>query len=227
MVEIFAPPATAITGRSGFSERGFQCFEFGLQRAAGERRHFMREPLGRGMRAVRGRESVVHVNIAVFRECCHEIRIVLFLAFMKAGIFEQQNLSRLQNRNGLGGVVADAIGREQHNLVERLREHGHESASSDSDLSTPLGRPKCESKITFAPLSESSRMVGKHALDAGRVGDAAIFHRHVEIDADENAFVVYVGLIECAEGGHLKSYASFASVPVTSPSRASTRGRAR
>src|SRR5215468_5296165 len=41
------------------------------------------------------------------------------------------------------------------------------------------------------------------ALDAGRVGDATLAHRHVEVDAEEDALVGDVSLIESAEARHL------------------------
>ena len=40
---------------------------------------------------------------------------------------------------------------------------------------------------------------GSHALDAGRVGDLAVFDRHVEIDAHEHALARHVGFIERVE----------------------------
>jgi hypothetical protein len=43
---------------------------------------------------------------------------------------------------------------------------------------------------------------GQDALDAGRVGDAARLHRHIEIDAQKHAFAFDVDVVECAEGCH-------------------------
>ena len=40
------------------------------------------------------------------------------------------------------------------------------------------------------------------ALDAGRIGDPAVLHRNVEIDANEDALSLDVGLVERAESGH-------------------------
>jgi hypothetical protein len=50
-----------------------------------------------------------------------------------------------------------------------------------------------------------------HPLDAGRIGDLAVFDRHVEIDTHEHALTCHVGLIErvehvvliAGESGHL------------------------
>ena len=40
------------------------------------------------------------------------------------------------------------------------------------------------------------------ALDAGGVGDDAVFHRHVEVDAHQYAFALYVDVVEGAEVFH-------------------------
>ena len=42
-------------------------------------------------------------------------------------------------------------------------------------------------------------MVGAIALEPGGVGDAAVFHRHVEIDAQQHALALHVDVIEGAE----------------------------
>src|SRR5262245_60586520 len=50
------------------------------------------------------------------------------------------------------------------------------------------------------------------ALDASRVGDAAAIHRHVEVDAKEDALVGDVSLIESAKAGHVYCHNSEASL---------------
>jgi hypothetical protein len=42
----------------------------------------------------------------------------------------------------------------------------------------------------------------RDALDAGCVGDLAVLHRHVEIDAQQHALVSHVNAIESAKRGH-------------------------
>ena len=70
---------------------------------------------------------------------------------------------------------------------------------SDSLGSRPFGRPKCASRMTLPPLPEISLMVGAIALQPRGVGDAAIFHGHVEVDAQQHALALYVDVIEGAE----------------------------
>ena len=52
------------------------------------------------------------------------------------------------------------------------------------------------------PLSAISVMVGAIALDARRIGDLAVLHRHVEVDAQQHALAVDVRVVEGAERGH-------------------------
>jgi hypothetical protein len=39
----------------------------------------------------------------------------------------------------------------------------------------------------------------RDALEPGRVGDAAVLHRHVEVDAQQHALALHVDVIEGAE----------------------------
>ena len=43
---------------------------------------------------------------------------------------------------------------------------------------------------------------GRHALDAGGVGDHAVLHRHVEVDAHQHALALHVDVVEGAERVH-------------------------
>ena len=69
-----------------------------LARAAGSRRALSREVLhhagGRGVRAVRGAEGVVHVDVASRASCGGERRVVLLLLGVEAQVLEQQQRRR-------------------------------------------------------------------------------------------------------------------------------------
>jgi hypothetical protein len=161
----------------------------------------VRKAFGRSVSAMRGGESVVDVNVAVLCERGHEIRLVLFFAFMEAGVFEHENLPGLQDRNRPFGVCADAIRREQHHFAERFREHTHERLER-------LGFVDAFRAAEMREQDDFRALVGEFAdrredaLDPGHVADAAVLHRHVEIDAHENALILYVGLVEGFEGRH-------------------------
>src|SRR3982075_4213858 len=58
--------------------------------------------------------------------------------------------------------------------------------------SRPLGRPKCASRIALPPLSDISVTVGRVGLELCGFGAAALFNRHVEIDAQQPALALPV-----------------------------------
>ena len=61
----------------------------------------------------------------------------------------------------------------------------------------PFGRPRWLRMITFAPLSGQLLQRRHRAVDAGRVGDLAVLHRHVEVDAHQDALA---GNVEVVDG---------------------------
>ena len=65
--------------------------------------------------------------------------------------------------------------------------------------SRPFGRPKCDEQDDLAALVGDFRDGRRDALDARGVGDLAVLHRHVEIDAHEHALAGQVGRVEGAE----------------------------
>ena len=44
--------------------------------------------------------------------------------------------------------------------------------------------------------------IHKNSVDAGRIGDLAVFHRDVEVGANEHPFAGKVHIVECPERGH-------------------------
>ena len=74
-----------------------------------------------------GGKGVVDIEIAEPGEFVDESRIVLFLALVKAGVLQQQDVAVLHRGMliaALGGDLADAIGREGDGLLEMLGERG-------------------------------------------------------------------------------------------------------
>ena len=80
-----------------------------LHGAAGISGQKMRDRLDRSVRAVRDRERIVDVNVAELRKSGRKRRIVLFFAFVEAGIFQAENVARLHARHRLFGGLADAV----------------------------------------------------------------------------------------------------------------------
>src|SRR3546814_9396981 len=76
----------------GIAERLFERGEFGFHRAARERRQPVRQPLGRGVRPVRGRERIVDVEIADSGKAINDFGVVLLFARSEEHTSELQSL---------------------------------------------------------------------------------------------------------------------------------------
>src|SRR4029453_9219833 len=86
------------------------------------------DPLGRSMGAVRNRKGVVDVIVAERRHAFRQFRVVLLLAGMEAGVFEDAYRSGQHDRHGTLGLWARAILDEAHRppgeLSQRLCHEG-------------------------------------------------------------------------------------------------------
>jgi hypothetical protein len=117
-------------------------------------------PFGRGVGAVRGGEGVVDEDVAIGGERLDEGRIVLFLALVEAGVFEQQDVAVPSWRRRAGRGFADASVWRSHRMAEHLLDALAIGSSDRSGEGPSLGRPKWASRMTLAPLPDSSRIVG-------------------------------------------------------------------
>ena len=96
--------------------------ELGLHRAARIGRQLAREAFGRGVGAMRGRERVVHIDVAELRKLIGESRVVLFFFLVEAGVFQQQHVAVLHRGDSLLGSFTDAIIREADVTLEDVVE---------------------------------------------------------------------------------------------------------
>ena len=114
----------AATGRAGASERLLERFQFGLHAASGIGRQLVAESFGRGMRAMRGGESIVDPDVAELRQRVDKCRIVLFFFLVEARVFQTENVARLHRRDGGLGCFADAIVGKSNRSLEHARDFG-------------------------------------------------------------------------------------------------------
>ena len=129
--------------------------------------HEVRDALGAGVGAVRRAEGVVDVDIAELGQLLGERRIVLLLFGVVAHVFQQQGLSALQ----LGWPSPRPACRRSRARSRRsgrgpcTRPAGCAAArppASGCSLGSglPLGRPRCETRISLAPWRSAYSMVG-------------------------------------------------------------------
>ena len=74
---------------------------------------------------------------------------------------------------------------------------------SESFGSRPLRPAEMREQDDLAALVGDFPDRRRRALDARRVREFAVVHRHVEIDAHEHALALHVGVVEAAERSHL------------------------
>ena len=180
-----------------------QRLELGLHGAAGIGRKLVAQSFRRSVGPVRDREGVVDVNVAEPGERGDEIRIVLHLAGVEAGILQAQNVARLHGVDGRFGDFADAILGESDRPSNDARRRGGD----------PLERILWIATFRPAEVREQDDLAAavgdlpdrrRRALDARRVRQFAVIHRHVKIDAHEHTLALHVGVVEAAEA-HFRS----------------------
>ena len=159
----------------------------------------MRDALGRGVRAVRGPEGVVDVEIAELGQTPREGGIVALLFGMEAHVLEQQHVAVAQLRNGVVGFLADAVVGERDRTPRRSASACATGRSEKRGSGLPSGRPRCDSTIVRAPRSCSQRSVGTAASIARVVDDRAVRHRHVEILAHQDALAADVEICKSSK----------------------------
>ena len=96
------------------------------------------------------------------------------------------------------GGLADAVGGERDRALDDVRRPRRRPAAANlSDRAPWAGRN--------ARADDLAALVGdfgdgrRIALDARHVGDVAVLHRHVEVDAQQHALARDIGLVEGAE----------------------------
>ena len=190
----------------GLAQRLVEMDELLLHRASGRGRQQMRDAFGRRMRAMRGAERVVDEDVAEFGDLLREGRIVLFLAGMEARVLEQEDIAVLQLGDGRLRNVAHAIVRERDRASDGLGQrfgHGRQRHRGHDLALRPVEVGKHDhARALLRQFANGGRL----AVDAQRVGDPAVLHRHVQIGADEHALPLHVQVIKRPECRHELSF---------------------
>jgi hypothetical protein len=112
-------------------------------------------------------EGVVDVDVAERGELGGEGGVVGLLFGVEAEVFEQQGLAGFELAGHLGGDLADAVGGEGDVLVS-LRTWSSSSRRRSTSgrrlmdsTGLPLGRPRCEQRMTLALWRSAYSMVGR------------------------------------------------------------------
>ena len=177
-------------GPRGVFHRFAQVFELFLhqqsRRAGGK---VVSDALRGGVGAMRGTKRVVHVNLGERGQLLRKLRHVLFFLGMEAQVFEQQHVAVLE-RLAPRLRLPDRCNRPRRPRACRATCARRVAAGFRLilGLTLPLGRPRCEARISRPPRSRMYLNGGQRGLDARVIGDfAGVVQGHIEIHAHENA----------------------------------------
>ena len=184
----------------GFERLGKR-IELRLHAAPGIGRELVAEPLGRGMRPMCRRERVVHPEIAEPGKRGGELGVVLLLAFVEARVFEAEDVAGLHRGDGGFGGSADAIVDERHRPFDDLRDGSGDRPQRLLRIAA-LRPPEMREQDHLAALVGDLGDGRAVPLDSGRVGDLAVLHRDVEIDAQQHALAANVDVIKRVKRCH-------------------------
>ena len=170
----------------GIAERGVKCLELGLHRATGIGGQPVGNALGRAVRAVRRRKGIVDIDVADFGKRIGERGVVLFLTRMKARIFEHGDVAGRENGNARLGAFADAVGDEHHRMAENVGDAVDDEAERLGRVLRPFRAAEMGKQQNDGALVRQFADRRHRRANSRVVGDGAVGHRHVEIDAHQH-----------------------------------------
>ena len=150
---------------------------------------------------MRDREGVVDENVAELGQRGDESRIVLLLAGIEARVLQADDVAGLHRGDRAFGGLADAVVDEFDRPLDDVGDLGGDRLERILRVA-PLRAAEMRQQDHLGALVGDFGDRGRHALDAGGVGDHAVLHRHVEVDAHQHAFALYVDMVEGAERAH-------------------------
>ena len=211
-----APPTTATSGRCGSSRMPRERRDLALEQRPGGARQQVRDALGGGVRAVRGAERVVDVDVGQRRVALGQLGVVLGLARLEADVLEHHDVAVRARRR--------ASARERDRRRRAARRAARPPGRSENSGSRSFGRPRWatqhEPRALLAQLLERRQ----RRADARVVGDAAVLvQRDVEVDPDEDALALDVEVVERAHAPAPSGRAPRSGS--SSPTRCRTRRR--
>ena len=170
----FAPPTIATSGSAGSPGCPFSVVDLALEQPpCGRLRDVVGDALGRGVRAVRGAERVVDVDVGELAPAGRELGVVLRLPRLVADVLEQQHLAGPSWCAAPSTLVADDARRELHRTPSSSDSRSP-TGRSDSSGSRSFGRPRCETSTSAAPRSRSSVDRRQRRADARVVRDRPV-----------------------------------------------------
>src|SRR5712664_2687747 len=154
------------------------------------------------MRAVSGAEGVANENAVTERgELLRKGFVVFFFVGMEADVFQNEHFPVAQGLALAFGAWTNTIQSEGDRLAEQLFQFFGGGPQGVFWIRAAFGPAEMRSKHEPAALFNGEPQRRQSFADACVVGDDAVFQRHVEVHADENALAAEVEVVD-GELGH-------------------------
>ncbi len=183
-------------------QRAVQMDKLGLHAAAGDGRQKMCDRFGCRMGAVRRGKRIIDEEVA---EGCNSLRkfgIVRFFTRMEAGVLEQKQLAIFQPCNSVLRFPANAIIGEAYWAADCRGQCGNNRLQRHRRLALSLRSAAMRKHDHARALLRQLPQGRCLTVDPQRVGDLAVFHRHVEVGPHEHALARHGDVVERAEFRH-------------------------
>jgi hypothetical protein len=131
----------------------------------------------------------------------NERRIVLLFLFVEAGVFQAEDVAILHRRDRLGCRFADAVIGKRNGLPDHLRQRFGDRLQRVLGIAALRPAEMCE-QDDLAALTGDFGDGRRDALQTRGVGDPAVVHGDVEVDAQQHALGPNVDVIKGAEFVH-------------------------
>ena len=157
------------------------------EQARRRRLQVARDGVDRRVRAVRGRERIVHVAVGQLRELAREAVVVLFLLGVEAEVLQQQQIAGLQRLGVRARRLADAVGRERHRSRQEWREPLGDGLQRVLRIRPALRPAEVGGEHDGGATVEREAQGGHRRPQARVVRHRAALEGDVEVGADEHA----------------------------------------
>jgi hypothetical protein len=121
------------------------------------------DALGGGMGAVRGAERVVDVQIGDAREFFREFRVVFFFLLVKPEVFKEQDVAVFMAATAAATESPMQSSTNETLALTFVLRFSATGFMLNSGFFSPLGRPRCDMRMTLAPCSERYLIEGNDA----------------------------------------------------------------
>ena len=175
-------------GLLGGAELAFEVFELTLdEEAHGRLLGKVGHTLGGGVGAVGRTESIVHIEGGIAEQGLGELGVVLLFLLVETDVVEQHHVTILQGLAGGGGGFTDGFGDEGNGLAQVAGEALGGSGQGELGLvAGSFGAAQVGAENEAGAVLEQVLDGGQSGHDAGIVGNLAILHGYVEVNAHEH-----------------------------------------